>query len=74
MGDQVVAVECYSGAAYGERPQALVWKDRRVRVENVLDARQTPTGKAFTLLLQDGQQIELSYDQANDVWTTNGLT
>lgn len=75
MGNQVtVQVECYSGSAYGERPQALLWKGRRVLVEDVLDTRQTPNGKAFTLLLAGAVQIELEYDQAEDSWKASGLT
>ncbi|MPN45675.1 hypothetical protein SDC9_193244 [bioreactor metagenome] len=75
MGHQVIVqVECYSGSAYGERPQALIWKGRHVRVEEVLDTRQNPNGKAFTLLLAGAMQIELEYDQAKEVWTANGLT
>lgn len=75
MGDQVVvAVECYSGSAYGERPQVITWQRDRLQVVNVLETHQTPNGKAFKLLLEDGQQIDLNYDQANDVWTAHGLT
>ncbi len=70
----MVQVECYSGSVYGERPQALLWKGRRVLVEDVLDTRQTPNGKAFTLLLAGAVQIELEYDQAEDSWKASGLT
>lgn len=75
MGDQVVvAVECYSGSAYAQRPQVVIWQGTRLQVAKVLDTRQTPTGKAFTLLLANEKQIDLCYDQTNDVWTSNGLT
>jgi len=52
----------------------VIWQGTRLQVAKVLDTRQTPTGKAFTLLLANEKQIDLCYDQANDVWTSNGLT
>lgn len=75
MGDQVsVTVECYSGAAYGERPQAVTYKNVRRAVREILDVRQTPNGSSFRVLLDSGEEIHLNYDQALDVWTAHGLT
>lgn len=75
MGDKVaVVVECYSGSAYGERPRALLWQGKRRTIQTILDARQTPTGRAFSVQLEDNTQLEIEYDQARDIWTADGLT
>lgn len=66
-----VAVECYSGARYAERPVAFTWRGKRLVVTSVERAWQTPDGPAFTIRTADGRRFELAYTSSNDQWTAH---
>lgn len=61
-------VECHSGAAYAERPTAVVWEGQRRKVERILARRRLPAGPTFRVLLEDGRILELQYDDSLDTW------
>ena len=63
-----VAVECYSGYAFAERPTAFVWQGRRYLIEEVLNQWRSPEGPGFRVLTAEGMQFELTYDATQDRW------
>lgn len=73
MGDQVVDVECYSGASYAERPLVLFWRGERYPVSSVLSSQVTPGGKRFDVELENGWTVSLIYRSQIDQWTASGL-
>jgi hypothetical protein len=73
MGDQVVEVQCYSGASYAERPIALIWQGSQYKISSVLSSQFTPSGKRFEVVLENGCTISLYYQTNSDLWTASGL-
>ncbi len=65
----VDAVECHSGYTYGERPIAFEWLGRRLLVAEVEAAWRLPDGRAFRVRTEDGMLFELTYVEADDVWS-----
>jgi hypothetical protein len=61
-------VECRSDFEYAQQPVALYWQGKRLQVSQVLGAWRTPQGKRFFVRSEDGQQFELTYDEASDQW------
>ena len=61
-------VECYSGSEYAEYPRAFDWQGQRLEVEEVLQRRRTPSGKAFRVQVADGQVFDLFYDEMSQAW------
>lgn len=70
---QVVSVECYSGTRYAERPVALTWNGKRLSIESVERAWQTPNGMAFTVRVAGGFRFELTYLPTSDQWSAQSL-
>ncbi len=64
----VVAVECYSGYAYAERPVTFVWRGRRYQIEQILKRWRSPEGPGFWVLASGDVRFELIYSEANDEW------
>jgi hypothetical protein len=64
-----VAVECYSGYTFAERPTAFVWEGRRYLIEEVLKQWRSPEGPGFRVLTAEGTQFELTYDATQDQWS-----
>jgi hypothetical protein len=73
MVDQVVEVDCYSGASYAERPKALLWRGEKIRVSQVLQSQQNPDARSFEVLLENGLVVRLHYLISNDRWLAGGL-
>jgi hypothetical protein len=73
MGDQVVEVDCYSGASYGERPKAIIWHSTKIVVSQVLSSQLSPDGKVFEVKLENGWTVTLRYFSQIDHWTASGL-
>jgi len=61
-------VECYSGSEYAEYPRAFDWQGQRLQVDEVLQRRRTPPGKAFRVLAADGRVYDLCYDEMSQAW------
>jgi hypothetical protein len=57
-------VECYSGAAYGERPLAFTWHGKRVIILEVLSQGRTTELKWFRVRTTTGELFELSFNEA----------
>lgn len=73
MGEAlIVQVECYSDAAYPERPLAVIVEQKRIPVSKVLAENLSPTGKHFRVELEDGRLVELNYDENEDHWRMTG--
>ena len=63
-----VAVECYSGHTFAERPTAFVWQGRRYQIGEILKRWRAPEGPGFRVLTPEGAQFELTYDETQDQW------
>jgi hypothetical protein len=63
-----VAVECYSGYTFAERPTAFILERRRYLIEDVLKQWRSPEGPSFRVLTAEGMQFELTYDATQDQW------
>jgi hypothetical protein len=73
MGDQVVEVDCYSGASYAERPRALIFHGNKIEVSQILCSQLTPGSKVFKVILENGWTVTLQYSLQADHWTASGL-
>jgi hypothetical protein len=70
---QVVSVECYSGTRYAERPVALTWNGKRLSIETIERAWQTPDSVVFVVRVADDRRFELTYLPTHDQWTVRPL-
>ena len=61
-------VACYSGAAYGERPQAFIKDGRTTIVKAVLKRWRLPEGRCFLVQTEDDLLFTLNYDETLDMW------
>ena len=61
-------VECHSDYTYAERPIAMTWEGRRLEIVEIPVQWHTPNEKCFRVLTSDGQEFELSYQEATDEW------
>lgn len=65
----MIRVEAHAGASYPEYPTAI-WRDeQRFAVRQVLRSWRSPEGLHFTVVLDSGEHLELSYQSRADVWT-----
>lgn len=66
--DPVEPVECHSGSGYAEYPTALHWEGARLEVAFVITRYRTLQGKGFRVLVQDGREFELLYNESTTEW------
>jgi hypothetical protein len=71
---ETVAVECYSGGRFAERPVEMLWRGKRLHVASVERAWQTPGGLGFVVRVADSRHFELAYTVASDQWVARQLT
>lgn len=64
-----VAVECYSGSRYAERPSAVHWQGQRLPIEQVERAWRTPAGPVFQVVATGCRRMQLALDERSDTWT-----
>jgi hypothetical protein len=64
-----VAVECYSGHTFAERPTALIWKGRRHSIAKILNQWRSPNGPGFQVVTADGARFDLTYCETRDEWS-----
>jgi hypothetical protein len=70
---QIVSVECYSGTRYAERPVALTWNGKRLSIEAIERAWQTPDSQAFVVRVTGDLRFVLFYLPSKDQWTARPL-
>ena len=71
---ETVAVECYSGGRFAERPVEIVWRSERLHIASVERAWRTPGGLGFILRLADSRRFELAYTIASDEWVARQMS
>ena len=63
-----VGVECYAGHRGEQTPRTLILGDRRIAVEDVLDAWLAPDHRYFKLKGEDGHTYLVRHDDRTDIW------
>ncbi len=63
-----IAVRCYSGRTYAERPLSFSRRGEEVAVEEVLAEWREPTGPAFRVRTDRGDFVLLYQEQAGRWW------
>jgi hypothetical protein len=67
--DQIrLTVECYAGHRGEQTPRAFTLGERRVEVEEVLDAWLAPDHRYFKLKGADGHTYVVRHDVTGDQW------
>ncbi len=62
-----VAVRCYSGRTYAERPLSFSWRGEETAVEEVLAEWREPAGPVFRVRTARGDFV-LLYQEKTDRW------
>jgi hypothetical protein len=73
MVGATVAVECYSGHTYAQRPTAFFWGDQRYEIERILEQWRSPDGPGFRVVTTAGVRVELNYHEMRDEWSLQPL-
>jgi len=68
-----VAVECYAGYAYPERPRAFEVAGQRYTVAEVERQWRTPAGVAFRVRTEEGKRFTLEYHAPAGRWSATPL-
>lgn len=63
-----VTVECYAGHRGEQTPRAFTLGERRVEVEEVVDAWLAPDHRYFKLKGADGHTYVVRHDVTGDLW------
>jgi hypothetical protein len=63
-----VGVECYAGHRGEQTPRALILRERRVAVAEVLDAWLAPDYRYFKLRGADGDTYLVRHDERSNTW------
>ena len=70
---ETVAVECYSGGRFAERPVEMAWRGERLHVTSVERAWRTPGGLGFIVCVADRRRFELAYTIVSDRWVARQM-
>lgn len=68
-----LAVECYSGSQYAERPTALTWEGERLEITAIVKRWRRPEERCFRVRTRDQRLFDLFYNEALDQWRINPL-
>ena len=68
QGRLTVRVECYAGHRGEQTPRTLFLGNRRIDVEEVLDAWLAPDHRYFKLRGADGDTYLVRHDERSDSW------
>lgn len=68
MDSQEVAVECFSGVTYADRPLSFVKGNVRYRVSEVVRRWREPGKSCFRVLTEQGLVCDLTYDEQSGKW------
>ena len=71
---ETVAVECYSGGRFAERPVEMKWRGECLHIMSVERAWQMPGGLGFVVRVANSRHFELTYTVVNDQWVARQLT
>lgn len=66
-----VAVACYAGHRYPQRPQRVLWRGPPQAEHDVATVErewQEPGRRLFLVRLAGGERLRLCYDEARDDW------
>jgi hypothetical protein len=63
-----VEVECYAGHRGAQTPRTLILADRRIVIEEVVDAWLAPDHRYFKLRGVDGHTYLVRHDARSDIW------
>jgi hypothetical protein len=63
-----VNVECYAGHRGEQTPRTLILGDRRIAMEEVLDAWLAPDYRYFKLRGADGDTYLVRHDEQTNTW------
>ena len=66
-------VECHSGFTYADKPVALTWESRRLEIIEITTQWRSQERRHFRVRTSNGQEFELSYDEADDEWQITQL-
>ena len=63
-----LAVNCYSGFTYAERPQSFIWRGEERTVCGMDGAWVEPGRRCFRVSTEGGRRFDLSYLESQDRW------
>jgi hypothetical protein len=63
-----IVVECYAGHRGEQTPRVLVLGDRRIKVDEVLDAWLAPDHRYFKVRCDDGDTYLVRHDERSGTW------
>jgi hypothetical protein len=63
-----VCVECYAGHRGEQTPRTLILGERRIAIEEVLDAWLAPDHRYFKLRSADGDTYLVRHDERSNTW------
>ena len=63
-----IAIECYAGHRGEQTPRTLILAERRIAVEEVLDAWLEPDHRYFKRRGEDGDTYIVRHDERRGVW------
>ncbi|MBI4286374.1 MAG: hypothetical protein HY670_10840 [Chloroflexi bacterium] len=73
MLEETVAVRCYSGYTYAQRPVAFRWRDRDYDVQSITGEWREPGQRCFRVCTAKGKEFQLCYSEMEERWTVNEL-
>lgn len=69
----MIEVECYAGYRYPEHPRSFQLKQRKYRVEQVIDRWFGTMELYFKVLAEDQKIYLLKYSPSQESWTLAGM-
>lgn len=61
-------VQCSSSSEYADRPVAIQWSGKTVKIHKIITRWRTPEGKYFRVQSIDNKRFLLFYDESNYRW------
>ncbi len=69
MDDKPIAVVCYSGRTYADRPASFVWQGKKYDVKQVEKEWLEPGERHFVVKTEDEKRFEICYHEREDSWS-----
>ena len=64
-----LAVSCYSGQTYAERPQSFTWRGEAYEIVDIEKAWREPGRRCFQVSTSDNKLFELCYNEVQRQWS-----